>query len=288
MYERDQPGLPARAGIGLKASHYREILEGNPDPGWLEVHPENYMGEGGPPHHYLGLIRRDHPLSLHGVGLSLGSADIPDPAHLQRLKALVERYQPGEVSEHLAWASHGGVFLDDLLPLPLTRETLDHACRNIQQVQEVLGRRILLENPSTYLRFRDDEYPEAEFLVELARRSGCGLLVDVNNVYVSACNHGLDAAAYLASLPAALVAEIHLAGHSVEDVDGRELRIDDHGDRVAGAVWSLYRDFIQRVGPRPTLIEWDTRVPGLETLLTEAGKAQRLLDDCQVDRHAAV
>lgn len=288
MNNRSLPGLPARAGIGLKASHYREILEQTPDLGWLEVHPENYMGAGGPPHRYLGLIRRDYPLSLHGVGLSLGSDAPPDAGHLQRLKALVARYQPAQVSEHLAWASHGGVFLDDLLPLPLNRETLDIACRNIQRVQGALGRRILLENPSTYLRFRDDEYPEEVFLVELARRSGCGLLVDVNNVYVSACNHGLDPAAYLAAIPAALVGEIHLAGHSVEEIHGQTLRIDDHGDRVTDAVWSLYESFIQRVGPRPTLIEWDTRVPTLETLLAEAARAQRLLDRCEAEHHATV
>jgi len=288
MSNRSLPGLPARAGIGLKARHYREILQQTPDLGWLEVHPENYMGAGGPPHHYLGLIRRDYPLSLHGVGLSLGSDAPADAGHLQRLKALVARYQPAQVSEHLAWASHGGVFLNDLLPLPLTRETLDIACSNIQRVQDALGRQILLENPSTYLRFSDDEYPEEVFLVELACRSGCGLLVDVNNVYVSACNHGLDPAAYLAAIPATLVGEIHLAGHSVEDIDGQTLRIDDHGDRVADAVWSLYEGFIQRVGSRPTLIEWDTRVPALQTLLAEAARAQRLLDRSEAERHATV
>lgn len=271
-------GLPPRAGIGLKASHYREILQNHPDLGWFEVHPENYMGAGGPPHHYLGLIRQDYALSLHGVGLSLGSDAPPDVHHLQRLKTLVDRYQPAQVSEHLAWANHGGVFLDDLLPLPLTRDTLEIACANIQRVQETLGRAILLENPSTYLRFRDDDYPEADFLVELARRAGCGLLVDVNNVYVSACNHDFDPAAYLERIPAALVGEIHLAGHAVELVEGQALRIDDHGDRVCEAVWGLYRSLVQRVGPRPTLIEWDTRVPELAILLNEARRAQDVLD----------
>lgn len=270
--------IPADAGIGLKAQHYQEILESGPALGWFEVHPENYMGAGGAPHHYLTRIRERYPLSLHGVGMSLGSAVPPDRDHLARLKTLVDRYEPGLVSEHLAWSAFDGVFLNDLLPLPLTYETLSHVVTHVDEVQETLGRRVLIENPSTYVRARGDEMIEPDFLTELARRTGCGLLLDINNVYVSACNHDFDAKTYLERIEPELVGEIHLAGHAVERVAGGELRIDDHGSQVCEAVWALYGGFIARAGVKPTLIEWDTDVPSLGTLQDEARRAQAILD----------
>ena len=270
--------IPARAGVGLKAEHYRDILDSRPDMGWFEVHPENYMGAGGPPHRYLSAIRRDYPLSLHGVGLSLGSAEPPDPDHLRRLTALVDRYAPGQVSEHVAWSTVDGAFLNDLLPLPYTEEALDRLVEHIEQVQAAIGRTILIENPSTYLEFAESTIPEAEFIVAAARRAGCGILLDVNNVYVSACNLGFDAAAYLASIPADLVGEIHLAGHAVEDVDGTELRIDDHSAPVIEAVWDLFEATIRRLGRVPTLIEWDRHIPAWPILAREAAAAEAILD----------
>ncbi len=270
--------IPARAGIGLKADHYAEILETRPDIGWFEVHPENYMGAGGPPHRYLSAIREHYPLSLHGVGLSLGSAGDLDAEHLGRLRSLTDRYQPGQVSEHVAWTTVDGAYLNDLLPLPYTEESLAHLVEHIDQVQEALARRILIENPSSYLRFAESTIPEEEFLVEAARRSGCGILLDVNNVYVSACNHGYDAAAYLAAVPADLVGEIHLAGHSVEELEGMKLHIDDHGSPVMDEVWDLYAATIDRLGPVPTLIEWDNNIPALAVLLDEAAAAEDILD----------
>jgi len=269
--------IPARAGIGLKASHYREILESSPDLGWFEVHPENYMGPGGAPNRYLEAIRQRYPLSLHGVGLSLGSSEALKRDHLAKLRALVRRYEPGLVSEHLAWSSLGSTHFNDLLPVPLTRETLDCVCEHVSQTQDFLKRRILIENPSGYLSFRHSEIPEPEFLAQVAERTGCGLLLDVNNAYVSACNLGFDAAAYLDAVPARHVGEIHLAGHTVIAEDGHELRIDDHGARVATAVWAQYERVVKRIGPRPTLIEWDTRIPPLSTLLQEAELADGVL-----------
>lgn len=266
------------AGIGLKAQHYQEILETGPALGWFEVHPENYMGAGGTPHHYLTRIRERYPLSLHGVGLSLGSAGPLDRDHLARLKVLVDRYEPGLVSEHFSWSAFDGAFLNDLFPLPLTHETLAHVVSHVNEMQETLARQVLIENPSTYVRVRGDEMTEPDFLTELARRTGCGLLIDINNAYVSGCNHGFDAEAYLEGIAPELVGEIHLAGHAVERVAGAELRIDDHGSQVCEAVWALYREFIARAGVKPTLIEWDTDVPPLGMLQDEAGRAQAILD----------
>jgi uncharacterized protein len=274
----DSP-IPVRAGVGLKARHYEEVLETGPDIGWFEVHPENYMGAGGPPHRYLTEIRRDYPLSLHGVGLSLGSSDPLDKEHLGRLRDLVERYQPGLVSEHVSWSIIDGTFFNDLLPLPYTEETLARLCDHISEMQDFLGRRILIENPSTYLRLHESSIPEAEFLVTAARRSGCGILLDVNNVYVSARNHEFDASAYLASVPGDLVGEIHLAGHHVDRVGDREIRIDDHGSAVIDAVWNLYADVVRRIGCVPTLIEWDNDVPEWDILLGEADKAEAVMAD---------
>lgn len=275
--EFESAGIPPRAGIGLKAEHYREIIETRPEIGWFEVHTENYMGAGGAPHRYLSAIRSQYPLSLHGVGLSLGGAEALDLDHLTRTKAAVARYEPALVSEHLAWSALGGVHFNDLLPLPRTLEGLEIVADHVDQVQEVLGRQILVENPSTYVEYESNALTEPEFLVALARRTGCGLLIDVNNAYVSAMNHGFDATAYLAEIPETLVGEIHLAGHAVRHIDGAELRIDDHGSCVAPAVWTLYTRFIERIGPRPTLIEWDTNVPTLDVWLAEAAKADAVL-----------
>ena len=270
--------IPAAAGIGLRFQHHQAVVDAPPEIAWLEVHTENYMG-GGASLVYLDAIAREYPLSLHGVGLSLGSADGLDPAHLERIRRIVERFEPGLVSEHLSWSIADGVYLADLLPLPLTEEALVLVCRNVDRMQHHLRRHVLIENPSSYLRFKHSTIPEWEFLAAVAARTGCGILCDVNNVYVSACNHGWDASAYLAALPAATIGEIHLAGHSLRRLDdGRELRIDDHGSRVAPAVWALYGEALERFGPRPTLIEWDSDVPPLDVLLDEARQAATHLE----------
>ncbi len=265
--------IPARAGVGLKAEHYQNILETSPDIGWFEVHPENYMGAGGPPHKYLEAIRRDYPLSLHGVGLSLGSAEPVSPDHLARLAALIARYEPALVSEHVSWSVLGGAYFNDLLPLPYTEETVNTLSDNISRMQDALGRAILVENPSTYLEFEASQIPEPEFLLEVARRTGCGLLLDINNVFVCARNHGFDPDAYLAQIPPALVGEIHMAGHAVEIKGNRELRIDDHGSPVIDDVWALYEGYMARAPHAPTLIEWDRHIPAWDVLLAEAQKA---------------
>lgn len=273
--------IPAAAGIGLRFQHHQTVVDARPDVAWLEVHTENYMG-GGTPLAYLDAIRRDYPLSLHGIGLSLGSADDLDAAHLERIRRVVERFEPGLVSEHLSWSIVGGTYLGDLLPLPLTEEALDVVCRHVDQTQASLQRRILIENPSSYLRYKHSTIPEWEFIAAVARRTGCGILCDVNNIYVSACNHGWHASAYLAALPADAIGEIHLAGHAVRLLDdGRVLRVDDHGSRVPPAVWTLYAEALERFGPVPTLIEWDTGVPPLEVLLHEGAQAAMHLDSTE-------
>ena len=270
-------GLAARAGIGLRAPHVADILTQRRALGWLEIHAENYMG-GGPALRELDRVRATYPLSVHGVGLSLGSAGPLDARHLQRLARLVERCDPLLVSEHLSWSVSEGRYLNHLLPLPLTREALALMVDHVDEVQERLGRRLLVENPSSYLRFTDSVIPESEFLAALARRTGCGLLLDVNNLYVSSRNLAFDAIAYLDALPANAIGEIHLAGHAVNDAEGRAILIDDHGTRVANAVWRLYALALDRFGPVPTLIEWDTNLPALGVLVDEASEAQRLLD----------
>jgi uncharacterized protein (UPF0276 family) len=285
--EAGRPALPARAGIGLRAPHVAEVLATHPSAGWFEVHPENYMG-GGPAVRALDQIRGRYPLSLHGVGLSLGSARGLDPRHLERLRHLVERLDPVLVSEHLAWSVAGGHYVNHLLPLPLTDESLALVSDHVDLAQERLGRRILVENPASYLAFRDSPIPEPEFLAALARRTGCGLLCDVNNVYVSTHNLGGDPVAYLDALPPEAVAEIHLAGHARNDADGRTILIDDHGSRVAGPVWVLYGHALRRFGAVPTLIEWDTDVPALSVLLGEAAAADRVLDDAHAEAAGAV
>jgi len=269
--------IPAKAGIGLRFQHHQSVIDIQPDVAWMEVHTENYMG-GGTALRYLDAIRRDVPISLHGVGLSLGSAEGLDPAHLERIRQVAERIEPGLVSEHIAWSVVGGVHLADLLPLPMTEEALDVVCRHVDQVQLYLNRPILVENPSTYLTFRHSTIPEWEFMAAVAARTGCGILCDVNNIYVSTQNHDWDASAYLAGLPPPAIREIHLAGHAVRQLaGGRTLRIDDHASSVAPEVWALYQEALARFGPVPTLIEWDNNVPPLETLLKEAQHAQALI-----------
>ncbi|KAE9640620.1 DUF692 domain-containing protein [Pseudomonas sp. PB106] len=270
--------LPPRAGLGLKTGHIREVLGCQPDIGFFEVHAENYMVDGGPFHHFLGLIRQQYPLSLHGVGLSIGGEGALDQQHLKRLAGLLERYQPQSFSEHLAWSSHGPVFLNDLLPLAYDTPTLNRVCAHIDQVQNALKRPMLLENPATYLGFQRSTYDEPDFIQEVIRRSGCGLLLDVNNVYVSCINHQRDPLAYLDALPLHAVGEIHLAGFA-EDCDslGDRLLIDDHGAPIDQAVWRLYRQALQRTGPVATLIERDNQLPAFDVLLAEAHQADELL-----------
>ena len=263
----------ARVGLGLRAPHVAEVIATRPAVAWWEVHAENYLG-GGPAPRQLEAVRRDYSVAVHGVGLSLGSAEGLDERHLARLRALVARVEPALVSEHLSWSIAGGAYLNHLLPLPYTEESLALICRHVERAQAALGRRILVENPSSYLRFRHSPISEPDFLAELARRTGCGLLCDVNNVYVSTWNFGLDAVAYLDAIPPEAVGEIHLAGHARNDADGRTILIDDHGSRVAQAVWVLYERALARFGPVPTLIEWDTDIPALGVLLDEAALAE--------------
>ena len=283
LSDAPQP-IPAQAGIGLRAPHHREFLERRPEIPWVEVHSENFFAEGGRQIEVLDAVRRDYGISLHGVGLSIGSADPLCVEHLQSLKRLADRVQPALVSEHLSWSSVDGVFSNDLLPMPHTGEALTHLSARVSQVQDVLGRQILIENVSSYLRFPDDTMTEWHFLTELARRSGCGILLDVNNVYVSALNHGFDADAYIAAIPVALVQEIHLAGHTVLQDDDGELLVDSHDAPVSDPVWDLYRRTIARTGPLPTLIEWDSKLPALDRLVAEAQRA----DAVAGVRHARV
>ncbi len=270
--------IPAQAGIGLRAQHYHEVVETRPATGWFEVHSENYFGDGGPPLSYLERVRRDYPLSLHGVGLSLGTTDPLNLKHLQKLKSLIARFAPGLVSEHLCWSSIGGRYLNDLLPLPYTEEALQHVSQRILQTQDYLQREILIENVSSYLQYRHSTMPEQEFVAEVATRAGCGILLDVNNIYVSAVNHDFDPLAYLRAIPVASVREMHLAGFAVNHYDNGDILIDHHGAPVAQPVWDLYREALRRFGPTPTLIEWDTDIPPLAVLLDEARKADALLE----------
>jgi uncharacterized protein len=271
--------LASKAGVSLKPKHYSAVLETLPQIGWFEVHPENYMGAGGPPHKYLTEIRDHYPLSMHGVGMSLGTASGIDESHLKALADLVDRYQPEQVSEHLSWSQTGGIFLNDLLPLPYDLESLNVLSANIDKVQTALGRTILVENPSSYIEFNNNTWSEPEFLNELVKRSGCGLLLDVNNIFVSACNQGFNPEEYIANIPKLAVGEIHLAGHTVQGINGVEIRIDDHGSPVIEQVWQLYIFALKFLGkPCPVLIEWDTDVPELSVLLDEAAKADNQLN----------
>lgn len=266
--------VPPRAGIGLRAPHYRQVLAQTPRTGWFEVHSENYFGDGGQPLHYLAQVRAAYPLSLHGVGLCLGATDRPDRDHLRRLAALIRRFEPGLVSEHLSWGRIGDRYLNDLLPLPYTDESLAIVCAHVAEVQDYLQQPLLVENITSYLRFTHSTIAEPEFLAALVARTGCGILLDVNNIYVNAMNHGSDALSYIDAIPLGVVREIHLAGFDV--IDG--MLIDTHGQSVAEPVWHLYRHALARFGPLPTLIEWDTDIPALSVLLDEARRADQMLE----------
>ena len=265
--------IPLRAGVGFKGEHAETVCRDRPDVGWFEVHPENYMVAGGPRLAVLEELRGNYPLSLHGVGLSLGGAERLDPDHLKAFRGLVDRFEPGLVSEHIAWSAHGGVWFADLLPPSLSRAGLDRLCDNIDETQEALGRPILIENPASYLVLPDPGLDEVAFMVEAARRTGCGLLVDVNNVHVSAENIGVDAQAYIDAVPADLIGEIHLAGFTIDEAAGEFLLIDSHGAAVDAAVWQLYDRLIGRIGRRPTLVEWDKDIPVWDVLWAEAAEA---------------
>ncbi len=271
--------IPAQAGIGLRSHHYREILDEPPPVAWMEAHPENYFGDGGAPLRMLERIRTRYPLSFHGVGLSLGSTDPIDRAHLRKLKVLIDRFEPAFISEHLAWSSVGGRFFNELVPVPYTPESLEHLCARVEDVQNVLQRPLLIENITRYLTWRDSTVPEGEFMAEMARATGCGILLDLNNAYVNAINFHLDPQDFLNAIPAQAVSEIHLAGF---DRFGRRL-VDTHGRVVHQNVWELYKWTIDRIGPRPTLIEWDTNLPPLTVLVAQAKQAEALLGGC----HAA-
>ncbi|CAM5772298.1 hypothetical protein LMIY3S_03797 [Labrys miyagiensis] len=279
--------LQPRAGVGLKAEHYRTILETLPDIGFFEVHAENYMGAGGPPHRYLTAIRDHYPLSLHGVGLSIGADRPLDPDHLQRLAVLIERYRPASFSEHLAWSTHDAGFLNDLLPLPYTSETLRRVAGHIDEIQDRLDRQMLLENPSTYLAFAESTYSETDFIAEIVARTGCALLLDVNNVHVASVNQQWDAFAYIDNYPLDHVREIHLAGFARDaDEDERPLLIDTHDRSVDELVWKLFAHTINRIGPTPTLIEWDANVPEWPGLESEARRAEAVMFGAAVTNSA--
>ncbi len=271
------PAAPG-VGVGFKAEHFEPIVETRPRLGFFEVHAENYMGAGGPPHRRLDAIRELYPLSLHGVGLSIGSPGPLDQAHLGRLAAVARRFEPALVSEHLAWSTHEGAFFNDLLPLPYTLETLVRVADHIDEVQNALRRTMLLENPSTYVVFAESTFAETDFLREIARRTGCGLLLDVNNVFVSAANHAYDPYRYLAEFPLEAVGEVHLAGYAEDSDDaGLPLLIDAHNSPVRDPVWALYGEAIRRLGATPTLIEWDNDLPAWPALLDEARRAGRVM-----------
>ena len=271
--------LERRAGIGLRHPHVADLID-RPPPGlaWVEVHTENYMANGAPRLRQLELIRERYALSFHGVGLSLGSVDPPDPAHLARIRSLADRFAPALLSEHIAWSIESGHYLNDLFPIPYTEEALGVVARNVAIAQDALSRPLMVENPSSYLRFVDSTVPECEFVAEIARRAGCGILLDVNNIHVSAHNHGFEVTDYLDTIPGAVVGELHLAGHAACEVDGAPILIDDHASRVDAPVWQLFDATLERYGPRPTLIEWDNAIPPLEVLLDERAAAQRRLD----------
>jgi uncharacterized protein (UPF0276 family) len=269
--------LPCIAGIGLRAPHYREVIQNLPNLGWVEVHSENFFG-GGSPLHTLLKVREHYPVSLHGVGMGLASSAQLDQAHLSDLRRLCEAVQPAAVSEHLSWNSAAGMVINDLLPFPYTQEALSNVTSRVEHVQEKLGRRLLVENLSSYLSFTSSDMSEGEFLSELSRRTGCGILFDVNNLYVNARNIGVDARAFIAALPAEAVQEYHLAGYSVRD----GCMVDTHDHPVYPEVWELYEFALQHIGPRPTLIEWDSDIPALPVLMGEAAKAQQRLEECHV------
>ena len=279
MLDQHANRLPATPGVGYKPQHYAAIMADAGPVGWLEIHAENYMGDGGRPLAQLRHLAERFPISVHGVGLSIGGEGPLDRDHLARLRHLCDWANPASFSEHLAWSTHDGAYLNDLLPLPYTDVTLARVCDHVDQVQEVLGRRMLLENPSTYIVFAETAMDEVAFLTEIARRTGCGLLLDVNNVYVSGTNQNYDPAGYIDTFPLHLVGEIHLGGHDEDrDDQGRRLLIDSHGANVVDPVWALYAQVIAKAGPLPTLIEWDNDVPDWPVLVAEAARALRLME----------
>ncbi|MGM5056372.1 DUF692 family protein [Rhizobium leguminosarum] len=278
--------VPDAAGIGLRSPHISDMISRRPSAGWLEVHAENYMGDSAAVD-ALENLRETYPLSVHGVGLSLGSASGLDRDHLDRLRSVCIRFQPALVSEHLAWSVADGAYLNDLLPLRYDEDALDIVVANVDQLQDRLQRRVFIENLSAYIAFANSTMTEAQFLAELVKRTGCGLLLDINNVYVSACNLDFDAKAFIDDLPADAIGEIHLAGHAVNDVEGDIVLIDDHGSRVPPAVWSLYAHVLRKIGPRPTLIEWDTEVPALDVLLGEAMWADMMAASISFEKRGA-
>ncbi len=275
-YFAEKP-IPAKAGIGLRYPHYQEIISTLPDIAWLEVHPENFFAQGGVLPQILSDIRANYPLSFHGVGLSLGSVTRPNLQHLQKLKELITRFNPHFVSEHISWSEVNKLFLNDLLPVPYNKESMSVLINNINYTQEYLGRQIFVENPSTYLEFINNDMPEYEFIREICKRCGCKVLLDINNIYVSSVNNGFDAKKYINNVPAEMIGEIHLAGHSKRDLGDSQILIDSHSDYVCDEVWCLYNYAIGKFGAVPTLIEWDKDIPALNILLSEAQKAQDIL-----------
>lgn len=269
-------------GIGLRTSHYHDFLEKKPAVAWIEVHSENYFGEGGKPLHVLEQLRHDYPISLHGVSLSIGSADELNWNHLKKLRDLNERIKPCLVSDHLCWSSIDGHYLHDLLPLPYTEEALQHVVSRIQQIQEYLNRQILIENISSYVHFNHSTIAEQDFLTEVAKQSGCGILLDVNNIYVSAINLGQDPEKFIYAMQTDLVQEIHLAGFTTSVINDKEILIDSHNKPVIPAVWDLYRKTVQHLGLKPTIIEWDSDIPSLETLCLEAFRAETIMRETYV------
>ncbi|MDC9719922.1 MAG: DUF692 domain-containing protein [Gammaproteobacteria bacterium] len=266
------------AGIGLRHPHYQDILAGLPDLGWLELHPENYFGKGGLPHEYLSKIATHYDLSFHGVGMSLGGEPPLDLTHLKRLGELIEVYKPVRISEHMSFSAVPGRHMHDLLPMLYTSETLTQFCDRVKFAQDYLGRQLLIENPSSYLQFTQSTIPEWEFFASLPQHTGCGLLLDVNNVYVTCQNHGFDADDYLTAVNASDVEEIHLAGHTLKHFPEGSICIDDHGSEIKDAVWELYAQTIAAMGPKPTLIEWDTQIPSLSVLMAQRELAQQKLE----------
>jgi uncharacterized protein len=283
MFDEGPNRLPSRAGVGYKPQHYGDIIAGPGSVTWLEVHAENYMGDGGRPLAQLRALADRFPISVHGVGLSIGGEEPLDRAHLARLRKLIDWLSPASFSEHLAWSSHGGAFFNDLLPLPYTDDTLTRVAAHIDEVQQAVGRQMLLENPATYLAFTETSWIETDFLAEIVRRTGCGLLLDVNNVYVACTNRQEDPYAYIDAFPLEAVGELHLGGHDAqEDEHGLPLLIDSHGAEVVDPVWTLYAHTISRTGAKPTLIEWDNDVPDWPTLEAEAARATKVLTEVPV------
>ena len=282
MSSTDQSSLSC--GISFKGQHLPDIVQTKPEVGWFELHPENYFVDGGPRHTALTALRESYPLSLHGVSLSLGGADPIDDAQLMALKELVQRYEPMFVSDHLAWCKTAGEYFPDLLPVPLTHEALQRVCDNVDRTQEVLGRQIFVENPSSYIAFAQSELPEADFLQSVVRKTGCKLLLDINNIYVSAENLGFSAQDYVDAVPPEMIGEVHLAGHALDTAAPERILIDDHGSSVGAEVWALFERLCTRVGSGAsfaTLVEWDTNVPELSVLVDEARKADAVIRQCR-------